>query len=97
MMVAEERLQALKSSLEADGYGLEVVEEGGRVAVRISATPRACADCLIPKPLMQAMLHDALGVSEESIDLAYPSEPGVRGAQERGPDPGTAEPSRAER
>jgi hypothetical protein len=70
-MVQGERLQALKSSLEADGYRLEVIQEGGRIAARISAMPGACADCLVPEPLMQAMLGDALGAGEGSIDLVY--------------------------
>jgi hypothetical protein len=79
-MGQRERLQALRSSLAADGYELEVRAEDGRVGVRISATPQACADCLVPKPLMRAMLRDALGVSEESIDLTYPSEQGGHGS-----------------
>jgi hypothetical protein len=74
--VDEGRLQALRSTLEADGYRLEVHEPdaGGRVDVRISATPAACADCLVPKPLLRAMLQPALGVPEESIELRYPGE-----------------------
>jgi hypothetical protein len=78
--IEEEGLQALRSSLEADGYRLEVRAEDGRVGVRISATPQACADCLVPKPLMRSMLRDALGVGEESIDLTYPSEQGGHGS-----------------
>ena len=67
-------LQAIQASLEADGYVMEVHEDGGRVAVRISATPEACEDCLVPKPLMRGILGQALGVDENSIDLTYPPE-----------------------
>ncbi len=67
-----EGLQAIRSSLEADGYVMEVSEDGGRVGVRISATPDACEDCLVPKPLMRGILGQALGIAEDSIDLSYP-------------------------
>ena len=69
-----EGLQAIRSSLEADGYVMEVSEDGERVGVRISATPEACEDCLVPKPLMRGILGQALGVAEDSIDLTYPVE-----------------------
>jgi hypothetical protein len=73
--VKTEGLQAIQTSLEADGYVMEVTEDdGGRVDVRISATPEACEDCLVPKPLMRGILGQALGVAEESIDLTYPVE-----------------------
>lgn len=69
-----EGLQAIRSSLEADGYVMEVSEDGGRVDVRIAATPEACEDCLVPKQLMRGILGQALGVAEDSIDLTYPVE-----------------------
>jgi hypothetical protein len=72
--VKTEGLGAIQSSLEADGYVLQVHEDGGRVDVRISATPEACADCLVPKQLMRGILGQALGVPEDSIDLTYPVE-----------------------
>jgi hypothetical protein len=79
-MVDEEALQELRSSLEADGYRLDVRREGGgRVGVRVSATPAACADCLVPKPVLRGILQQALGVAAESIDLSYPSEVGGGG------------------
>ncbi|MQA83826.1 MAG: hypothetical protein GEV03_04100 [Streptosporangiales bacterium] len=76
-MVDEEGLQALRTSLEADGYRLEVQEEGDRVGVRISATAEACADCLVPEPVLRGILQQTLGVPEGSIDLTYP-----RGSEE---------------
>lgn len=73
-MINEEALQGLRSSLDSDGYRLEVNEKGERVSVAIVATPEACPDCLVPKPLMLTILVDSLGVPEESIDLTYPDE-----------------------
>ncbi|HEY4027389.1 MAG TPA: hypothetical protein VGO86_13245, partial [Candidatus Dormibacteraeota bacterium] len=62
----------MRAALEADGYALEVHEEGGRVGARISAMPEACADCLAPRPVLRMMLQQALGVPEAAIDLRYP-------------------------
>jgi hypothetical protein len=72
-MIDNERARALRTSLAADGYDLEIAEDSGRFGVTISATPEACADCLVPKDLMRGILGQALGVAPESIDLTYPS------------------------
>jgi len=71
-MIDAERTVALRSSLAADGYLLEIAEHGTRVRVTISATPQACADCLVPKDLMRGILERALGVPADAIDLTYP-------------------------
>ncbi len=89
-MIDTEQARALRTSLAADGYGIEIAETAGRVSVTITATPRACADCLVPRDLMRGILGRALGVAPDRIDLTYPS--GASGASgvpgERGPDPG---------
>ena len=72
----EARLEALRSSLAADGYHMEVRRDGDRVGVEISASPEACADCLVPKNVMREILRPVFGVAGESIDLTYPSESG---------------------
>ena len=71
-MISAERTVALRSTLAADGYLLEVAEDGDRVRVTISATPQACADCLVPPDLMRGILGQALGVPPDAIDLTYP-------------------------
>ncbi len=48
-MIFTERIVALRSTLAADGYLMEIAEDGGRVRVTISATPQACADRLVPR------------------------------------------------
>jgi hypothetical protein len=73
-MIFTERIVALRSTLAADGYLLEVAEDGTRVRVTISATPEACADCLVPKDLMRSILGDTLDVPPDAIDLVYPTE-----------------------
>lgn len=72
-MIDQNGLAAMRTTLAADGYALDVTEEGGRVGVRISvADPEACEDCLAPEPIMRGILHKSLGVPEHAIDLSYP-------------------------
>jgi hypothetical protein len=73
-MADQDGLLALRSALSADGYELDVRHADDRVAVRISATPAACEDCLVPKPMMRGILGKALGVGEDSIDITYPND-----------------------
>ncbi|SFI99877.1 hypothetical protein SAMN05421835_102454 [Amycolatopsis sacchari] len=74
-MIDQNGLKAMRDTLAADGYALDVAERGGRVDVRISvADPDACADCLAPEPVLRGILHKSLGVPEQSIDLTYPGD-----------------------
>jgi hypothetical protein len=73
-MIYPERAGVLADSLAADGYHMEIAEAGSRVSVTITATPEACADCLVPKDLMRSILSDALGMDSQAIDLTYPRE-----------------------
>jgi hypothetical protein len=73
-MTDSERAVALRSTLAADGYLMDIAEEPGRVRVTITATPQACADCLVPKDLMRGILGQALGVPDDTIDLIYPAD-----------------------
>jgi hypothetical protein len=72
MMADQDGLLALRSALSADGYRLDVRQAGDRVAVRIAATPAACADCLAPEPVLRGIIGKALGVGEDTIDITYP-------------------------
>ncbi len=72
-MIDLEGLASLRTSLEADGYEIDVAE-GERVAVVISATPTACAECLVPASLMVPILEHALKVPGDRIDLTYPAD-----------------------
>ena len=71
-MIDTEGLTSIRTSLEADGYAIDVSEDGERVGVVISATPEACADCLVPETVMVAILEQALKVPAAAIQLTYP-------------------------
>jgi hypothetical protein len=70
-------LQPLADTLAADGYRLHASHHGEAVRVGIEAGPEACADCLVPKPMMGAMIADTLarsGISVTRVDLSYPGD-----------------------
>ena len=71
-MFSPQGLKDAQAMLAADGYALDVSEEGERVVVRIEATPEACEDCLAPPDVMRAILGKSLAVPADAIDLHYP-------------------------
>lgn len=73
MSIDQSALDDLRRSMAADGYHLELDESGSGVEVRITAGPDACAECLVPKPLMLGLLQSELGMPEDAITLIYPA------------------------
>jgi hypothetical protein len=69
----KDALQPLRDVLTGDGYDLDwTLGPAGTVAVTVIAGPDACADCLVPQPLMAAILSDSLSSTPyklESIEL----------------------------
>ena len=74
MTVDETAVAGLRDTLAADDYAMEITEQGSGVLVRITAGPQACADCLVPQPIMRGILGGALGLPEEAITLVYPAD-----------------------
>jgi hypothetical protein len=66
-------LQQLRDVLTGDGYDLDwSLSAGNQVAVKVVAGPDACADCVVPRPIMAAILTEALSDTPyrlESIEL----------------------------
>ena len=55
--------------LAADGYDLRWSVTGqDRVVMEIQAGPGACADCLVPLPVMEAIVSDALAPTPYVLD-----------------------------
>ena len=62
-------LGQFRDVLAADGYELDwSFSQAGGVTVRIVAGPEACADCLVPLPVMEAIMTDALGPTPYALD-----------------------------
>jgi hypothetical protein len=62
-------LGKLRDVLASDGYGLSWSLTGAdKVVVRVEAGPDACADCLVPLPIMEAIMSDALAATPYVLD-----------------------------
>jgi hypothetical protein len=62
-------LGKFRDMLASDGYDLSwSVTEKDTVVVQIEAGPDACADCLVPLPIMESIMADALAPTPYSLD-----------------------------
>jgi len=62
-------LAGFAQMMSADGYVLSwEPADAARIVVRIDATPEACADCLVPAPVMQAIMSQALKDTPYDVD-----------------------------
>lgn len=65
----DEALAQFTEMMATDGYVLSWTPSGDdRIVVRIDATEGACADCLVPQPVMEAIMNQALEPTPYSID-----------------------------
>jgi hypothetical protein len=73
-MTATEILDPVLSALEADGYEAVISEAPGAVHIRAGA--EACAECLIPRSIMEPMLTQLLqdGGVAATLSVTYPDE-----------------------
>ena len=72
-----ELLTPLCAALESDGYELEVALQPDLIRLQVVAGPEACADCLVPRELMEQMLRarlptSATGLGHDNVALSYP-------------------------
>jgi hypothetical protein len=67
--VLDAALRQFRDVLSADGYSLGWSIEGrNRLVVRITAGEGACAECLVPEPVMKAIMSKALSSTPYTID-----------------------------
>ena len=75
-----ERMADIATMLAADGYNLDVAENGQRVALTVSPGPDACEECLVPKDVFRGIAANQLGIEGDLIDITYPVDlPGYSG------------------
>ncbi len=61
-------LKELREMLASDGYLVSWEESApSTVAIRIEAGADACADCLVPQPVLEAILGQALAATPYSL------------------------------
>lgn len=62
-------LREFRDMMARDGYELSWSEiEDRRIVVEIAAGPDACSDCLVPKPVMESIMSDALDATPYRLD-----------------------------
>lgn len=65
----DEALASFREMMATDGYLLTWSEAGSnKVVVKIAATEGACADCLVPLPVMTSIMAKALAPTEYELD-----------------------------
>jgi hypothetical protein len=71
-------LGKFRDMLASDGYDLSWELTGqDKVVVQIEAGPEACEDCLVPLPIMEAIMSDALAPTPYSLDhIVLPADTG---------------------
>ena len=74
--VIDDALAKFREMMEKDDYHLKwTLTDGDKVAVVVEAGPNACADCLSPTPVMEAIMGEALSETPYSLDhVVLPSE-----------------------
>lgn len=62
-------LQGFRDMMSADGYLIRwEPSRPDAIVVTIEATDSACADCLVPPPVMQAIMSSALEGTQVTVD-----------------------------
>lgn len=65
----DQALQQFRDMMGADGYLLRwEPSDADRIIVTIDATEDACADCLVPQQVMEALMASALEPTPVSLD-----------------------------
>ena len=67
--VIDGALEKFREMMAKDGYELRwTLTEGETVVVEVKAGPDACADCLSPTPVIEAIMGDALAPTPYRLD-----------------------------
>lgn len=74
--VIDDALKKFRDMMDKDGYRLSwSLTESEKVAVQVEAGPNACADCLSPTPVMEAIMGEALAETPYELDsVTLPNE-----------------------
>jgi hypothetical protein len=74
--VLDGALEKFRELMATDGYELTYSLAGeDRVVVEIVAGADACADCLVPLPIMESIMSDALAPTPYTLDhVVMPAE-----------------------
>ena len=71
-------LERISLMLDADGFELRLRLEAGHLKAAVVATDATCAECLVPKELLESMILEKLDVAgihagPDDLILTYPT------------------------
>ena len=73
-------IEGTRNGLEAAGFDLDTSVRDGRLVLTILGGEAACAECLVPKPVMTAIVAAELndkGLAVDRLEIIYPVEAGA--------------------
>lgn len=76
LAAADDAITETRKGLEASGFSVTCAQNDGVLTVSIAAGPDACAECLVPRPVLQSIIGNELagrGVQVGGIEIVYPA------------------------
>lgn len=75
LSAADAAISATRKGLEASGFSVVCAGAGDVLTVSVLAGPDACAECLVPKAVLQSIVGGELaagGVTVQGVEIVYP-------------------------
>lgn len=77
LAAADQAISETRKSLEASGFSVACADTGGVLTISLTAGPEACADCLVPRAVLESIVGRELaerGVQALGIRVVYPAD-----------------------
>lgn len=76
-------LEPARDVLQADGVDIELVRMDGETAhLRLKIVDAACADCVLPRHMLEPVVLDLLRVGRPTLEAVYIVDPREASAEE---------------
>jgi hypothetical protein len=80
LAAADAAITETRKGLEASGFSVTCAQNAGVFTVSVVAGPDACAECLVPRPVLESIIGNELagrGVQVDGIKVVYPADLGA--------------------
>jgi len=77
LSAADAAISATRKGLEASGFRVVCTGADDVLTVSVLAGPDACAECLVPKAVLQSIIGGELaaeGVAARGVEIVYPAD-----------------------
>jgi hypothetical protein len=74
---ADAAISATRRSLEASGFSVACAGRDETLTVSVHAGPDACAECLVPKAVLESIIGSELaaqGIRVAGVEVVYPAD-----------------------